>query len=271
MIELTNIDFSYKRNVPLFRSLDLRLERKAVYGLFGRNGAGKTTLLSIMAGLLNPQKGEALLFDVRASKRLPDVLSRMFFIPESFQLPALSVSSFLSLYRPFYPLFNMDLFEDYRSKFDFPYGMLSTFSFGMKKKFYLAFALASGAELIILDEPGNALDIPSKAALRQILAGEPLKDCTVIISTHQVRDFTDVINHLLILEQGKFVLNRSMEQLKKSIHTRMVPAGASQPDRVVLHREPVPGGEVLLCRGSDDALPLDVEVLFNAVAGGVRI
>src|SRR4030042_86 len=101
MIQLTDLGFAYRRQPPLFTNLNLRLTPGNIYGLLGKNGAGKNTLLKIMAGALNAQSGTCTVFSEKPWKRTPQFLREIFFIPEDFSVPALTVEAFVSLYSPF--------------------------------------------------------------------------------------------------------------------------------------------------------------------------
>jgi ABC-2 type transport system ATP-binding protein len=90
---------------------------------------------------------------------------------------------------------------------------LNELSLGQKKKFLLSFGLASKTPLMILDEPTNGLDIPSKSQFRRIVASAMTEDRTFIISTHQVRDMENLIDPIIILHNGQVVFNSTLEHV----------------------------------------------------------
>ena len=184
MIHMKDITFHYAKN-PLFSKLDLEIPRGNIYGLLGMNGAGKTTLLKLISGQLFRTEGKAEVMGFDPQQRNPEMLADMFYLPEEFYLQKISMEEFLKIYTPFYPKFNKTELDSYLNIFGIDTSKkLSDLSFGQKKKFLLSFGLASNTSLLILDEPTNGLDIPSKSQFRRIVASALTDDRTFIISTH---------------------------------------------------------------------------------------
>src|SRR5574344_513416 len=86
---------------------------------------------------------------------------------------------------------------------------------GQKKKVYMCIALAAKTHLLVMDEPTNGLDIPSKSMFRKIVAGSTDPDQVVIISTHQVRDVELLLDHVTMIEKNKVLLHTKMDNLFK--------------------------------------------------------
>lgn len=109
MIEIDNLSFAYKRSKPaVIQNFSLNLERGKVYGLLGKNGVGKSTLLYLMTGLLTPRSGRVLFEETDVRKRLPVTMQDIFLVPEEFELPPVSLVSFIELNSPFYPKFSKE-------------------------------------------------------------------------------------------------------------------------------------------------------------------
>lgn len=264
MIAITNLSFAYRHKPPLFANLDLSLAPGNIYGLLGKNGAGKTTLLKIIAGALFSQRGECAVFTENPAKRTPRFLRDIFFIPEDFSVPPLTARGFADLYAPFYPRFNRDEFASHLAEFQLSPGeRLGSLSFGQKKKFLIAFGLASNCRLLILDEPTNGLDIPSKSQFRKLVAASLSEEKSFIISTHQVRDLESLIDPVVILDEGRIIFNRPMAEVMKCL---AVSLSHDEPDpATVIYAEKVLGGYTVLERNRDgrEAM-IDLELLFNA-------
>jgi len=146
-------------------------------------------------------------------ERKPEYLQELFFLPEEVYLPAGCPSKLLSLHAGFYPAFSESGFRSMLKQFEVDYDQkLAKLSYGQKKKVLIAFALACNTRYLLLDEPTNGLDIPSKATFRSLLAGALEEDRILLISTHQVRDLQSLIDHILILDQGRIILSRSVEE-----------------------------------------------------------
>ncbi len=266
MITLDNLTFRYGKK-PLFDKLRLNLEEGNIYGLLGMNGAGKTTLLKVISGQLYRREGDADVLGFDPGRRHPDMLREIFYLPEEFALPRITVELYLKLYSPFYPRFSREEFEGYCATFQLDLTQkLSEYSFGQKKKFLLAFGLASQTRLLILDEPTNGLDIPSKSQFRKTVASAMTPERSFLISTHQVRDMENLIDPLVILHQGKVILNSSLEGVSRKIRMEKTLAEPA-PGSGILYTEKVPGGYYAIGKTSspEEESALDLEVLFNGV------
>ncbi|MFW5801402.1 MAG: ATP-binding cassette domain-containing protein [Spirochaeta sp.] len=244
MITLRNVDFRYQR-MQLFESFDIDIAGGGLYGLLGRNGAGKTTLLRLISGLLKPDSGEIRVLEMDPGKHERELLQDIFLLPEEFELPPVNMSAYVRAQAVFYPRFSWDEFEDLIHEFAIPRGAnLPEMSFGEKKKFAMAFALAAHTRLLILDEPTNAMDIPSKAQFRRILAGAADQERTIILSTHQVRDVENLIDPVIILDEGRTLMNASAERISELIGCEEVAdlRSSHQAGAEILFSEPSPRG-----------------------------
>lgn len=206
MIVLDKLSFSYRRGQPMFDGLSLELAAGRVYGLLGKNGVGKTTLMKLISGLRLAQGGVCEVLGKPAARRLPGVLAELQYVPDEVNLPAISGHQYLSCYAPFYPRFEHSRHQDLCARLEVDgRHRLDLLSHGQKKKFLLAFALASGCRILLLDEPTNGLDIPAKVALRALLGESRSAERLLVLSTHQVRDVAGLIDRVLILDQGRLV------------------------------------------------------------------
>lgn len=262
MIEMKNISFKYDKR-DLFNNLSIKLESGRIYGLLGKNGAGKTTLLKIMAGLIYCDNGTCIYGKEDVSKRSADFLENVFFLPEEFYLPPVKGSIFLKIRSPLYPLFNIDKFQEYIDEFDIDLNQpLNTLSFGQKKKFLLSFGLATGTSLVIMDEPTNGLDIPSKTKLRKIISRSIESHRTFLISTHQVRDVEHLIDPVIIVDSGKIIFNQRMDRITKELE---MDSCSELTGDEVFHQETPGGYQVVRLNISNQGSKIDLELLFNSV------
>ena len=254
-----------KKRKQLFRELDLEVVPGNIYGLLGKNGAGKTTLLKLINGLLFPKSGSIDVMDFNPKDRLPDFLADIYLIPEEFDVPSISIKSFHQLYAPFYPKFNSNYFDTYLAEFEIDKSWkMNKLSYGQKKKVLLSFGMATNVSLLILDEPTNGLDIPSKSLFRKLLASSITDERTFIISTHQVRDVTNLIDPIIILEDGKILFHETLESVTKKLYFQNYFQESEIGDS--LYSERVPGGYLAVTEnpnGHDSEV--DLEILFNAV------
>lgn len=267
MINIHNLDFTYGRNQqPLFQNLDCELQPGSIAGLLGKNGAGKTTLLKLMIGLLHPTSGQVEVNDHQPGLRQPTFLQDLYFVSEEFHIPGISIDSYVKANSGFYPRFDKALLEKLITEFELPETRsLQKLSYGQKKKFLISFALATRCRLLVLDEPTNGLDIPSKAIFRKIMAGSLDEDQLVIISTHQVKDVENLIDRILMLESGQFIMQKDMIDISSSLNFTTSPTGDGED---VLYGEMVPGGYKIITPQVNGSSSVDIELLFNAVTQG---
>lgn len=266
MIEVENLSFSYgRRKSKVLEDFSMKLDKGSVYGLLGKNGTGKSTLLYLMAGLLRPQTGNVLYKGVDVKKRYPDTLQDMFLVPEEFALPNVSLKQYVKLNAPFYPNFSDELLNACLRDFDMNVDIhLGELSMGQKKKAFMCFALATNTSLLMMDEPTNGLDIPSKSQFRKVIASGMSDDKAVIISTHQVRDIDSLLDHVLIMDGSKLLLNQSVSSICEKLY--FAEQGMNEPTEGALYVQPsVQGNSVILPNEYGEDSKLNLEVLFNAI------
>lgn len=281
MIRIENINFDYtaghtmrkiqsmagKTGQPVFLDFSLSLRGNAIYGLLGKNGTGKSTLLYMLSGLLRPQKGSITIDDCNPAERDPRLLSELFLVPEEFDMPAVPLNSYIRMIAPFYPHFSSSVLDSCLRDFELPASLhLGKLSMGQKKKVLMSIALASGTRILLMDEPTNGLDIPSKSLFRRIVSRYMDSHRTLIISTHQVHDVEQLLDHVLILGRHGIIFNSSVTDIcsRFTFETRM----PGEPMDDVVYSEPTPQGNAVVARRSNDApeTQVNLELLFNAVA-----
>ena len=265
MIDVAGLSFSYgRKKSKVLDNFSMSLEKGAVYGLLGKNGTGKSTLFYLMAGLLRPQTGKVLYKGVEVVKREPSTLQDMFLVPEEFALPNVSLKQYVKLNAPFYPHFSDELLKACLRDFDMNEDShLGELSMGQKKKAFMCFALATNTSLLLMDEPSNGLDIPSKSQFRKVIASGMTDEKSVIISTHQVRDIDSLLDHVLIMDGSRLLLNESVASICDRLY--FAEQGMNEPTVDVLYVQPsVQGNSVILPNTYHEDSKLNFEVLFNA-------
>ena len=260
MFTINQLSFAYNKRVGnLFQDFSLELNAGNVYGLLGKNGAGKSTLIYLMTGLLTPQAGEVLFDGENVRKRLPKTMSDIFLVPEEFDMPRLSIKQYVDINAPFYPRFSMEDMQRYLDIFEMGGDLslkLHALSMGQKKKVFMAFAFATNTRVLIMDEPTNGLDIPSKSQFRKLVTTGMSDDKLMLISTHQVRD----IDHVTIIDQNRVLLNTGFADIMSKVAFRPLQEG-DQP-LFVLQSPFGPLGAVRAKEGEETKV--DLEMLFNA-------
>lgn len=266
MLEINNLTFSYGRKKQnLFENLFFRLERGKVYGLLGKNGSGKSTLLYLMCGLLRARKGSVLFEGRDVSLRLPSVLEDMYIVPEEFALPAVSLRRFVELNAPFYPRFSNEILDRCLRDFEMERDLrLDELSMGQKKKAFMSFALATNTSLLLMDEPTNGFDIPSKSQMRKVIASNMSEGKTIVISTHQVRDVENLLDHLLLVDSGRMLLDAGFADISRRLYFCEQPLG-EPTDGAVYVQPSLHGNSVVYPNRTDEESTVNLELLFNAL------
>jgi ABC-2 type transport system ATP-binding protein len=267
MVEVSDLTFGYSKKSLLFKNLNLKLEAGHIYGLLGKNGAGKSTLLKNIAGLVFPLYGTCKVNGYTAADRLPSFLQELFFIPEELYLPDLSVKQFMESTAHFYPKFNSEQFFDMLKEFEVPANQqLKGLSFGQQKKAMIAFGLATHTAIVILDEPTNGLDIPSKMQFRKIIAAALTDERCIIISTHQVRDLDSLIDTLLVLHNQEIVSHNTLDTISERI--QFTAQAQANTDQVLYTGESGPGINTISVNPDGHSGKVILELLFNAITSG---
>lgn len=244
MLKIENLTFRYPgRNQATVSDMSLTVPAGGVYGLLGRNGVGKSTLLYLIAGLLTPDAGCVSFDGAITRRRDPLAMSSIFLVPEELTLPDLSLRDYVAINAPFYPRFSYDDLRRHLVTFEIdpelPY-KLTSLSMGQRKKVFMSFALACNTPLVLMDEPTNGLDIPGKMAFRRFIASSIDDERTIIISTHQVRDIDTLLDHVLIIDSDRVLLDASTS----AIASRLAFVHTTDPDVAsrALYASPAVGG-----------------------------
>lgn len=265
MIDVKNISFKYKGQKALvFDGFSLQLEENRIYGLLGKNGTGKSTLLYLLAGLLRPTQGSVCCDSIATYKRQPELLSDLFLVTEEFDLPAIRLSEYVKLYKPFYPKFSAEVLNSCLHDFELEGDIhLNELSMGQRKKAYIAFAMATNTKYLLMDEPTNGLDIPSKSQFRKVVAQHMSDERTVMISTHQVHDVEQMLDHIVMLDQRAVLMNASVQEIMDQYTFEY--RTPQEMDDTVLYAEPTLQGNAVICRRQegDAETQVNLELLFN--------
>jgi len=263
MIKINDLNFGYSKHQLLFKNLSMQLSNGHIYGLLGKNGAGKSTLLKNLAGLVYAESGSIDVLGFDPAKRQPALLAQICFIPEEFYLPSVKIDAYVKANAVFYPNFDHTYFASLLAEFDIPVAQkLINMSYGQKKKVIIAFGLATQAKLVIMDEPTNGLDIPSKAQFRKIMASALTDDRCIIISTHQVRDLDNLIDTVIMLDENSVALKASIEEITNKLTFKRI----KELDDTVIYAEPsLSGYNAVMPNYHQEDSKLDIELLFNAV------
>lgn len=262
MINVNGLDFAYRKKDLVFSDLNLTLEAGHVYGLLGKNGVGKSTLLKLLTGLLFPKRGEIKVMGYTPRFRQPSFFADLFFIPEEVFAPSLKMKEYARLMAPFYPKFNRQQLDHYMTEFQIQDNKrLDRLSLGQRKKALIAFGLACNTSLLIMDEPTNGLDIPSKSEFRKLIASVATEERCVIISTHQVRDLDNLIDAIVIMDEKRILMNATTDKITERLLFTVIREG----EDALFEDVSVRGRWGVKKNIAHEESKLDMELFFNAV------
>ncbi|EJV85083.1 ABC transporter ATP-binding protein [Bacillus cereus] len=218
-LETKNLSKKYKKKLAV-NEVTISLEEHKIYGLLGRNGAGKTTLLNILAGQIISSSGSVAVFGENVFENSKAMRSICFVrVKEEADL-SYKVKEIFKLCNMFYKNWNQKYAEELAGKFQLnmkeKYHKLSH---GMQTVVGIIQGLASRAPITIFDEPTTGLD----AAHRELFYSLLLEDYgeyprTIILSTHLVEEVTYVIEDVIIIKEGRLVVQSSVEDLLQQGH-----------------------------------------------------
>ncbi len=265
MIEIKDLTFGYKKNKDVLANVNMELKNGYIYGLLGKNGVGKTTLLKLISGLQFPDKGEVKVNGFKPTQRKVAFLSDLFFLSEDLYETKLSIDKFARTNAEFYPKFSREDFELYLKEFEVEdlKQKMNKLSYGTRKKVLIAFGLACRCKVMLLDEPTNGLDIPSKSQFRKVILRAMTEETCIVISTHQVRDLHNLIDSVIILDETRVLLSATGDEICEKIYfgtTDKMPV-----DVPLLYSEDSLGGlQIVKENTQGEESSLDIELLFNA-------
>lgn len=210
-MELTVRDLSkHYKDKRAVDGVSLRLT-EGINGLLGANGAGKTTLMRMLCGILKPTAGSVSLDGVDVSSE--DYRAVLGYLPQDFgyypdftgldfllYLAALKGLSRSHAKRKAAELLKLVGLADVGKK------KIKTYSGGMKQRLGIAQALLNDPRLLIVDEPTAGLDPKERVRFRNLIAGLG-QDTIVLLSTHIVSDVEHIADHMLMMSNGKIILN----------------------------------------------------------------
>lgn len=217
MINLEDVSYRYSAGMEALSHISAEIP-PGIYLLLGENGAGKTTLLHLISGLLFPSTGSCTINGNAPMTREPSVMSKVFLLPDNLSFPQATLNRFAAEHSQFYPTFNPDLLVENLAEFGLTGNeRFRSLSLGNKRKSLIAYALALGTEILLLDEPANGLDIGSKQILRRMIARSVGENRTLIVSTHIVSDLEALYDGVMMLRRSNLVLSMPTVEIQSRL------------------------------------------------------
>lgn len=219
MLEIQNLT-KYYRNVTAIENLSFIVNRGRIFGLLGPNGAGKTTTIRIILDIIKSSHGLVKFDGDIASKHFQDITG---YLPEERGLykksRVIDVIEYLAKLKNCPPkdsLQNVKMLMDKLDVWQFRNGRIEELSKGNQQKIQFITALAHKPEVLILDEPFSGLDPINQKIVREIIQEFIDDGKIVILSTHLLEMAENLVEDILLLNNGKNILNGSLRDIKVS-------------------------------------------------------
>ena len=285
MLEMKNVTKSFG-GFKALDELNLTVPTGAVYGLVGPNGAGKSTAIRHLTGLFRPDSGEITMNGEKIYEN-PAVKGKVGYIPDDvFYFPSATMEDMRKFYRGMYENFDDALYEKLCDIFRLPQkGLIRRFSKGMQKQGAFHLAICTRPQVLILDEPVDGLDpVMRRQVWSLILSDVESRGTTVLISSHNLRELEDVCDHVGIMDHGKMLLEKSLEDMQGATHKLQL-AGEIPAGLDIVHESASGRLKTLIVRGDPekiteileaakpafyDLLPLSLEEIFIYELGGMN-
>ena len=237
-------------------NIDLEIRSGKIIGLLGANGSGKSTLLRHIIGLYLADQGECITFGADAAKLGPKELGRIGYVHQEGELIEWMTTRQLIRYvSAYYKNWNYKLESKYITDFDISLeASVGSLSPGQRQKLAILLAIGFEPELLILDEPASALDPIARSQfldlLLQIIQNE---NRTIIISSHILSDVEKVMDHTLIMREGKILRDSSLDSLREEfLKVTLVPLNGKLPVEL-------PFENIVNCKREDHKAVLTVQ------------
>lgn len=226
-IEVRNVKKTFGK-VSALGGISLKFEGNKIYGLLGRNGAGKTTLLNIITNRIFPDSGEVLVDGVTAFEN-DEAQGKVYLMGEKNYYPqGMKISDIFKWSQEFYPSFDRANADALAEKFGLNTGKrVKELSTGYSSIFKVIIALSVGTPYILLDEPVLGLDANHRHLFyKTLIENYNENPRTIVISTHLIDEVANVIEDIVIIDQGQILKNESCEGLLAQGYTVSGSAGA---------------------------------------------
>ena len=217
LINVSKLSKSYGKNLVL-NEISFTADSGHIIGLLGPNGSGKTTLIKILTGLIKDYKGMVRIANEEIG---PVTKSMVAFLPDKSYLPDwMTPVDAIKYLADFYKDFDKEKAEKMIVDFDLnPRQRLKTMSKGQQEKVNLILVMCRRAQLYILDEPLGGVDPAARENILALIKNNYAKGATVLLSTHLINDVEDIFDRVLMINNGKLVVDSFVDDVRKDGRT----------------------------------------------------
>ena len=217
LIDASDLTLRYGRKTAVDH-LSFTVAPGRVVGLLGHNGAGKTSLMKALVGLRPADEGRLSVLGLDPVRQREQLLQSLCYIPDVATLPRWArVGQLITLMAGLHPRFSAERARTLLARTSVSLSdKVGSLSKGMTVQTHLALVAAIDAKLMVLDEPTLGLDVLSRQAFYEMLIGEWCDgERSVLISTHQVEEIETLLSDVMMLNEGRLVLDISLEEIDR--------------------------------------------------------
>ncbi|WXR62702.1 ABC transporter ATP-binding protein [Peptostreptococcaceae bacterium AGR-M142] len=290
MIKVSNLSKKLS-NKLILDDVNLNLKKGSIYGLIGANGSGKTTLIKHLVGIYKADMGSVKIDGLEVFENKYVKYDIGYIQDDLYFFPMYSIKKMADFYRKMFRNFDEDRYKNMLESFELKEDLrISRLSKGMKRQVAFILTLCTLPKVLILDEPIDGLDpLMRKKVLNFIMEDVSERDMSVLISSHNLKELESICDHVGILNKGKMLMERDLDELKSDIHKIQVAYSYDIDDVIskeidVLHSEKRGSVSLFIVKGNKDdifetlekynplildVLPLTLEEIFIYELGGV--
>lgn len=212
MVEAKSVGKRYMRKEAV-KDVSLVLEDGKIYALLGPNGSGKTTFMKMVAGLVKPTNG--MLYYNNGGIGVESKKKVAYMSTEPFFYSYMTVKHVGKYFQDFFDDFSMERYEQLIARMELKMeDKAKELSSGLAAKLKLAATLARDAQLYMLDEPLNGIDIIAREQVMQTIVEAATEGKTIVISSHLVDELETIVDSVVFMKQGGVVLSGDAEEVR---------------------------------------------------------
>ena len=218
MLNIENLNFSYKKGKQILYDVSLNIKPGEIVGLIGMNGAGKSTLMRNISGIVNPDSGKIVINGTDRKKYTSEERKKIAYLnAENNLYNEITVKENINIMQHFYnvskertenviKMLRCDEFMDKK---------VSELSSGMRQRAAIAASTLNNSNLILLDEPTNAIDIETKKYIMDYINYLSNKKNGILITSHNIKDIEELCERVYIMRHGRIVKEATVESILK--------------------------------------------------------
>lgn len=222
--------------IKAIEGLNLTVTAGSIFGLIGPNGAGKSTLIQMLIGIIRPDSGEAFILGRSIREKDGSIRNQVGYVPDvPIMYPSFTVAEMYRLGSKLYPSWDGERCRKLHCSFNLPAERrIRNLSRGQKVQVSLVMALALRPRLLLLDEPTAGLDpVVRRAFLHTIIEEAASRGTTIFYSSHNLNDLEQSADHIAVLNRGRLLFSRALDELKESMHHLQLAFKVEPPVEVI--------------------------------------